>query len=72
VGRGVRLRGTRGREREIVQLVAEGRSSRKVAELLGVSVKTVKSHRTNIMRKLRIRSVSQLVRYAIRNGFIQA
>ena len=43
-----------------------------MAELLGVSVKTVKSHRTNIMRKLRIRSVSQLVRYAIRNGFIQA
>jgi DNA-binding CsgD family transcriptional regulator len=64
--------GPGGREREIVQLVAEGRSSRKVAELLGVSVKTVKSHRTNIMRKLRIRSVSQLVRYAIRNGFIQA
>ena len=60
------------REREIVQLVAEGRSSRKVAELLGVSIKTVESHRTNIMRKLDIRSVSQLVRYAVRNGLIQA
>jgi DNA-binding CsgD family transcriptional regulator len=60
------------REREIVQLVAEGRSSKKVAELLGISVKTVESHRTNIMRKLRIRSVGELVRYAVRNGLIQA
>ena len=60
------------REREIVQLVAEGRSSKQVAELLGISVKTVESHRTNIMRKLRIRSVSELVRYAVRNGLILA
>lgn len=60
------------REREIVQLVAEGRSSKEVAALLGISVKTVESHRTNVMRKLRIRSVSQLVRYAVRNGIVQA
>lgn len=60
------------REREIVQLVAEGRSSKEVAVMLGISVKTVESHRTNVMRKLRIRSVSQLVRYAVRNGIVQA
>jgi DNA-binding NarL/FixJ family response regulator len=60
------------REREIVQLVAEGRSSKEVAAVLRISVKTVESHRTNVMRKLRIRSVSQLVRYAVRNGIVQA
>ncbi len=60
------------REREVVQLVAEGRSSREVAAELHISVKTVESHRTNVMRKLRIRSVSQLVRYAVRNGLVQA
>lgn len=60
------------REREIVQLVAEGRSSKEVAAALTISVKTVESHRTNIMRKLRIRSVGQLVRYAVRNGIVQA
>jgi DNA-binding NarL/FixJ family response regulator len=60
------------REREIVQLVAEGRSSKEVAAALQISIKTVESHRTNVMRKLRIRSVSQLVRYAVRNGIVQA
>ena len=60
------------REREIVQLVAEGRSSKEVAAMLQISIKTVESHRTNVMRKLRIRSVSQLVRYAVRNGIVQA
>jgi DNA-binding NarL/FixJ family response regulator len=60
------------REREIVQLVAEGRSSKEVAALLGISIKTVESHRTNVMRKLRIKSVSQLVRYAVRNGLVTA
>jgi DNA-binding NarL/FixJ family response regulator len=60
------------REREIVQLVAEGRSSKEVAGMLGISIKTVESHRTNVMRKLRVRSVGQLVRYAVRNGIVQA
>jgi DNA-binding NarL/FixJ family response regulator len=59
------------RERQIVQLVAEARSTKEVASHLGISVKTVEAHRTNIMRKLRIRSVSELVRYAIRNGIVQ-
>jgi DNA-binding NarL/FixJ family response regulator len=60
------------REREIIQLVAEGRSSKEVAASLGISVKTVEAHRANIMRKLRLRSVSELVRYAIRNRIVQA
>jgi DNA-binding NarL/FixJ family response regulator len=60
------------REREVVQLIAEGRSTKEVAELLGISVKTAETHRTNIMRKLELRSVSELVRYAIRNKIVEA
>jgi DNA-binding NarL/FixJ family response regulator len=59
------------REREIIQLVAEGRSSKEAASTLGVSVKTIEAHRANIMRKLQLRSVSDLVRYAIRNRIVQ-
>ena len=59
------------REREIIQLVAEGNSSKQTAAVLAVSVKTVDTHRANIMRKLRLRSVSDLVRYAIRNKIVQ-
>lgn len=60
------------REREIIQLVAEGQSNKEVAAALGISVKTVEAHRANIMRKLHLRSVSDLVRYAIRNRIMQA
>jgi DNA-binding NarL/FixJ family response regulator len=59
------------REREIVQLVAEGRSNKEAASALGISVKTIEAHRANIMRKLHLRSVSDLVRYAIRNNIVQ-
>ena len=59
-----------GREREIVQLLAEGRSSKQVATTLGISTKTAETHRANIMRKLSIHSVSDLVRYAVRNQII--
>ncbi len=59
------------REREIVQLLAEGRSSKEVARSLGISVKTAETHRANIMRKLEIHSVSELVRYAVRNQIIE-
>ncbi len=58
------------REREIIQLVAEGLSTKEVAVALRISGKTVENHRTNIMRKLNIRSVAGLVRYAIRNKII--
>jgi len=59
------------REREIIQLLAEGKSNKETASALSVSVKTVEAHRANIMRKLRLRSISDLVRYAIRNKIVQ-
>jgi DNA-binding NarL/FixJ family response regulator len=59
------------REREVVQLLAEGKSTKEVASYLAVSVKTVETHRSNIMRKLRIHSLSGLVLYAVRNNLVQ-
>ena len=60
------------REREIVQLLAEGKSSKEVASSLNISVKTAETHRANIMRKLQIHTVSELVRYAIRKQIVEA
>jgi DNA-binding NarL/FixJ family response regulator len=60
------------RERETVQLIAEGKSNKEIAELFGISIKTVETHRAAIMRKLRLDSFASLVRYAIRNGIIEA
>jgi DNA-binding NarL/FixJ family response regulator len=60
------------REREIVQLLAEGKTNKEVAVALGVSVKTVDAHRANVMHKLDLHSVADLVRYAIRNQIIEA
>jgi DNA-binding NarL/FixJ family response regulator len=60
------------REREIVQLLAEGKNSKEVATVLDISVKTVESHRSNILRKLHCHSVTDLVRYAIRNHIVEA
>jgi len=59
------------REREVVQLIAEGRTTKEVASLLGVSVKTAESHRTNVMQKLGVHETAGLVRYAIRRGLIE-
>ncbi len=58
------------REREIIQLLAEGKSNKEVATTLGISVHTAETHRTNIMRKLEVHSVSELVRYAIRQNIV--
>jgi DNA-binding NarL/FixJ family response regulator len=58
------------REREVTQLLAEGKSNKEVASVLGISVRTAETHRTNIMRKLGCQSFSDLVRYALRNGLI--
>jgi DNA-binding NarL/FixJ family response regulator len=58
------------REREIVQLLAEGKSSKEVAVALGLSVKTAETHRSNIMRKLELHSISNLVLYAVRNNIV--
>ena len=60
------------REREVVQLIAEGRTSKDIARELGLSVKTADAHRANVMRKLDLHSVSELVRYAVRNQIVQA
>jgi len=60
------------REREIVQLLAEGKTNKEVAVRLGVSIKTVDAHRANVMHKLSLHSVTDLVRYAIRNKIIEA
>jgi DNA-binding CsgD family transcriptional regulator len=60
------------REREIIQLLAEGKSTKQAAHILGISDKTAATHRTNIMRKLDVHSVSELVRYAIRNHIVEA
>jgi len=58
------------REREIIQLVAEGKSNKKIATSLGISVKTVETHRATVMRKLGVNSVVELVHYAVRNKII--
>ncbi len=60
-----------GREREITQLLSEGKSSKEVAAALNISVKTAETHRAHIMRKLDLHSLSELVRYAIRNKIIE-
>jgi DNA-binding NarL/FixJ family response regulator len=61
-----------GREREVVQLLAEGKSCKEVANILGIAIKTAETHRTNLMRKLNCHSVAELVRYAIRNHIVEA
>lgn len=59
------------RERQVLQLVAEGKTNKEIASLLGISVNTAESHRTNLMEKLDIHDTAGLVRYALRNGVIQ-
>ncbi len=61
-----------GRERQVLQLVGEGKSTKDIAVHLGISVKTAESHRARLMKKLDIHETASLVRYAIRNGLIQA
>ena len=60
------------REREVLQLLAEGQANKKVATALGITTKTAETHRARIMAKLEVHSMSELVRYAIRNSIIQA
>jgi DNA-binding NarL/FixJ family response regulator len=60
------------REREIVQLLAEGKSNKEIAQSLAISVRTVETHRASILRKLKLDSLAELVRYAIRNNLIEA
>jgi len=59
------------REREVIQLLAEGKSNKEVADRLDISDRTAEGHRGEIMKKLKLGSFAELVRYAIRNGIIQ-
>jgi len=59
------------REREIVQLLAEGKSNKEVAGVLNISVRTAETHRANIMLKLNLHSIVELVHYAMRNGIVE-
>jgi two-component system response regulator NreC len=60
------------REHEVLQLIAEGKSTKDVAAILGISVKTAESHRSRLMQKLDIHETASLVRYAVRRGLVQA
>jgi two-component system, NarL family, response regulator NreC len=59
------------RERQVLQLIAEGKSTKEVASILGVSVKTAESHRSRLMQKLDIHETASLVRYAVKRGLVQ-
>jgi DNA-binding NarL/FixJ family response regulator len=61
-----------GRERQVLQLVAEGKTTKEIAVILGISVKTAEFHRSKLMEKLDIHSTAGLVRYAIRRGLVEA
>jgi DNA-binding NarL/FixJ family response regulator len=60
------------RERQVMQLLADGNSNKEVASRLGVSPRTVETHRNHVMHKLRLNSFSEMVRYAVRNNFVEA
>lgn len=60
------------REREVIQVLCEGLSNKEAAERLGISVKTIETHRATVMKKLGLKAFSELVRYAIRNKIIEA
>jgi len=60
------------RQREVVQLIAEGKSNREIGIILNITEKTAETHRANVMRRLNLHSVSEIVRYAVRNDVIQA
>ena len=59
------------REKEIVKLIAEGKSNRDIAEIFGISIRTVESHRANIMKKLDLNNTAELVRYAFQSGLTE-
>jgi DNA-binding CsgD family transcriptional regulator len=60
------------RELEIVQLLADGKTSKEVGTSLGITTKTAETHRANVMRKLALHSIAELIRYAIKNKIIEA
>ncbi|WP_318248091.1 response regulator transcription factor [Novosphingobium huizhouense] len=60
------------REREVVQLIAEGRINKEIGHMLNISIKTVETHRAAVMHKLKLRTTAELVRYAVRNNIVEA
>jgi len=60
-----------GREKSVIQLIAEGRSNRKIAEVLSISVKSVEMHRASALKKLNADSTAALIRYAIKNRLVE-
>jgi DNA-binding CsgD family transcriptional regulator len=60
------------RERDVLRLLAEGLRAREIAARLGIKTKTVETHRANLLRKLGLRRLAELVRYAVRNGMVEA
>jgi two-component system response regulator NreC len=64
--------GLTGREREILKMIAEGKSNKEIADALSLSIRTVQAHRANLMAKLHMHDRTELVRYAIRKGLIPA
>ena len=60
-----------GREREVLQLVAEGKTTKEIGRVLGISMKTADSHRTRLMRKLGMHETASLVRHAVRRGLVE-
>ena len=60
------------REREVIQLLAEGHRNKEIAQMLGSSTKTDETHRTTLMRKIGVKSIVELVRYAVRNNLTEA
>jgi DNA-binding NarL/FixJ family response regulator len=61
-----------GREKSVIQLIAEGRPNRKIAEVLSISVKSVEMHRASALKKLNADSTAALIRYAIKNKLVEA
>jgi DNA-binding CsgD family transcriptional regulator len=59
------------RQREVVQLIAEGKSNREIGVILNITEKTTETHRANVMRRLNLHSISEIIRYAVRNDVIQ-
>jgi DNA-binding CsgD family transcriptional regulator len=63
---------TNPREKEIIRLLAEGKANKEIAALLGISVRTVETHRAKIMAKLGLHSIAELIHYAMRHGIFSS
>ena len=70
--RDARTNALSSREKAVVQLIAEGRTNKQIADILSISTKTVETHRALALRKLNLDTTAALIRYAIRNGLVEA